>query len=164
MPMNLSRLLQVSLPVGFWILSNIVAGVVVSLGFASYLSLYLPFPTNVNMLAALACLGVTFINYLGARDSTLLNDILVIIKLLILALFVAFGIGSVKSGNFSPFIPNGEIGIMQGATLIFFAYSGFAGITLISEEVKDPKKNILALLFLLWVSQQLFTCWCVSLR
>lgn len=125
-----------------WILSNVVTGAVVSLGFASYLAIFLPFPVNVNVIAALACLGVTFINYLGARDSSLVNDILVIIKLLILALFVAFGLTYVKSGNFSPFIPNGEIGIMQGATLIFFAYSGFARITLVSEEVKDPKKNI----------------------
>jgi len=125
-----------------WILSNVVTGVVVALGFASYLSLFLPFPVNVNLLAALACLVVTFINYLGARDSSLVNDILVIIKLLILALFVIFGLGFVKSGNFSPFMPTGEIGIMQGATLIFFAYSGFARVTLISEEVKDPTKNI----------------------
>jgi APA family basic amino acid/polyamine antiporter len=125
-----------------WILSNVVTGVVVSLGFASYLALFLPFPVNVNLVAALACLVVTFVNYLGARDSSLVNDILVIIKLLILALFVAFGLGFVKAGNFSPFMPTGEIGIMQGATLIFFAYSGFARVTLISEEVKEPKKNI----------------------
>lgn len=125
-----------------WILANLVTGVVVSLGFASYLALLLPFPVNVNLIAALACLGVTLINYLGARDSSLINDILVIIKLLILALFVVLGLTSVKSGNFSPFMPNGEIGIMQGATLIFFAYSGFARVTLVSEEVKDPKKNI----------------------
>jgi APA family basic amino acid/polyamine antiporter len=125
-----------------WILSNVVTGVVVSLGFASYLALFLPFPVNVNLIAALACLAVTLINYLGARDSSLVNDILVVIKLLILALFVAFGLGFVKAGNFSPFMPAGEIGIMQGATLIFFAYSGFARVTLVSEEVKDPKKNI----------------------
>jgi len=125
-----------------WILSNVVTGVVVSLGFASYLVLFLPFPVNVNLVAALACLVVTFINFLGARDSSLINDILVVIKLLILAFFVAFGLGFVKAGNFSPFMPTGEIGIMQGATLIFFAYSGFARVTLISEEVKDPKKNI----------------------
>ncbi len=125
-----------------WILSNVVTGVVVALGFASYLVLFLPFPVNVNLIAALACLVVTFINYLGARDSSLVNDILVVIKLLILALFVILGLGFVKAGNFSPFMPTGEIGIMQGATLIFFAYSGFARVTLISEEVKEPKKNI----------------------
>ncbi len=125
-----------------WILSNVVAGVVVSIGFASYLALFIPFPVNVNLIAALACLAVTFINYLGARDSSLVNDILVVIKLIILTLFVVFGIGVVKLGNFSPFVPNGGIGIMQGATIIFFAYSGFARVTLISEEIKDPKKNI----------------------
>lgn len=119
-----------------------MAGVVVSLGLQPTFHYFLPFPTNVNMLAALACLGVTFINCLGAHESSILNDILVIIKLFILAFFVVFGMGSVKSSNFSPFIPNGEIGIMQGATLIFFAYSGFARVTLISEEVKDPTKNI----------------------
>ncbi len=136
-----------------WILSNVVTGVVVSLGFASYLSLFIPFPVNVNLIAALACLGVTLINYLGARDSSLINDFLVIIKLLILAFFVVFGLGAVKLENFSPFIPNGGIGIMQGATLIFFAYSGFARITLVSEEVRDPKKNIpLAILLALGIS------------
>jgi APA family basic amino acid/polyamine antiporter len=136
-----------------WILSNVVTGVVVSLGFASYLSLFIPFPVNVNVIAALACLGVTLINYLGARDSSLINDILVIVKLLILGLFVIFGLGAVKLENFSPFIPNGGIGIMQGATLIFFAYSGFARITMVSEEVRDPKKNIpLAIILALGIS------------
>ncbi len=123
-----------------WILSNTVIGVVVSLGFASYLAQFVPL--NVNLIAALACLCVTFINYLGARDSSLINDTLVIIKLFILAFFVAAGLGSVNPANFSPFMPTGGMGIMQGATLIFFAYSGFARVTLISEEVKDPEKNI----------------------
>jgi len=136
-----------------WILSNVVTGVVVSLGFASYLALFIPFPVNVNVIAALACLVVTLINFLGARGSSLINDILVIIKLLILAFFVVFGLGAVKLENFSPFIPNGGIGIMQGATLIFFAYSGFARITLVSEEVRDPKKNIpLAIILALGIS------------
>jgi len=134
-----------------WILSNVVTGVVVSIGFASYLALFIPLP--VNVIATVACLGVMMINYLGARDSSLINDILVILKLLILAFFVVFGLGAVKLGNFSPFIPNGGIGIMQGATLIFFAYSGFARITLVSEEVRDPRKNIpLAILLALGIS------------
>lgn len=125
-----------------WILSNMVTGVAVSLGFASYLALFMPFPVNVNLIAAIACLGVTLINYLGIRESSLVNDILVITKLLILAFFVILGIGSVNRVNFSPFMPNGGIGTLQGAALIFFAYSGFARVTIVSEEVKEPKKNI----------------------
>ena len=34
------------------------------------------------------------------------------------------------------------IGVFSGAALIFFAYTGFARVTLMAEEVKDPKRNI----------------------
>lgn len=54
------------------------------------LALFIPLP--VNAMAVVACIAVTLINYLGARESGLVNDVLVVIKLLILALFIAFGI------------------------------------------------------------------------
>jgi APA family basic amino acid/polyamine antiporter len=138
-----------------WLMSNLVVGAVVSLGFASYLAIFIPLP--VNLVAAAACIAVTLINYLGARESGLVNDVLVVIKLLILALFIAFGIGAVKFENFSPFMPNGGIGVMQGAALIFFAYSGFARITLVSEEVKNPRKTIpLAIILALGISTVIY--------
>ena len=138
-----------------WLLSNLVVGAVVSLGFASYLAIFIPLP--VNLMAVAACIAVTLINYLGARESGLVNDVLVVIKLLILALFIAFGIGAVKFENFSPFMPNGGIGVMQGAALIFFAYSGFARITLVSEEVKNPRKTIpLAIILALGISTVIY--------
>ncbi len=95
-----------------------------SLGFASYLAVFIPLP--VNVVAGLACLAITLINYLGAKELGSVNNALVVLKLLILAFFVAFGIGAVKPGNFSHFMPNGEVGVMKGAVIIFFAYSGFA--------------------------------------
>ena len=138
-----------------WLLANIVVGAVVSLGFASYLAIFIPLP--VNMMAAGACLVITLINYLGTKESGLVNDILVVIKLLILAFFVVIGIGAMKSGNFSPFMPNGESGVMQGAAIIFFAYSGFARITIIGEEVKNPRKNIpLAIILALGISTLIY--------
>ena len=39
-------------------------------------------------------------------------------------------------------IPNGFAGILQGSSIIFFAYAGFARITTISEEVRNPEKTI----------------------
>ncbi len=138
-----------------WLLSNVVVGAVVSLGFASYLTLFIPLP--VNLVAGLACLAITLINYLGARELGSANNALVVLKLLILAFFVAFGIGAVKLGNFSPFMPNGEVGVMKGAAIIFFAYSGFARITLISEEVKNPRKIIpLAIILALGISTVIY--------
>jgi APA family basic amino acid/polyamine antiporter len=134
-----------------WLLSNVVVGAVVSLGFASYLAIFIPLP--VKVMAVTACLAVTLINYFGVRESGLINDALVIIKLAILAFFVVVGIGAVKLDNFSPFMPNGSVGVMQGAALIFFAYTGFARITIISEEVKDPRRTIpLAIILALVIS------------
>jgi len=39
-------------------------------------------------------------------------------------------------------MPNGWIGVFQGAALIFFAYAGFARITTVAEEVKNPERTI----------------------
>ncbi len=139
-----------------WLVANIVVGAVVSLGFASYLAIFIP-SLPVNATAAVASLVITLINYLGARESSLFNDALVVIKLLILAFFVAFGLGAVSLGNFSPFMPNGGYGVMQGAAIIFFAYSGFARVTLISEEVKNPRKTIpLAIILALSISTVIY--------
>jgi len=123
-----------------WLLSNVVVGAVVSLGFASYLALFIPLP--VKAMAVTACLGITLINYFGVRESGLVNDALVVIKLAILTFFVVVGLSAVKLDNFSPLLPHGSVGVMQGAALIFFAYTGFARITIVSEEVKDPEKTI----------------------
>lgn len=123
-----------------WLLSNVVVGVVVSIGFASYLALFIPLP--VHVVAPLACLAVMLVNYLGARESSLVNNVLVTVKLIILAFFIISGIGSVRQENFFPFMPNGAAGVMQGTALIFFAYTGLARITIIAEEVKEPGKTI----------------------
>lgn len=47
-----------------------------------------------------------------------------------------------------PFAPAGISGILCGAALIFFAYTGFARVTIMAEEVKDPEKTIPRSIFL----------------
>jgi APA family basic amino acid/polyamine antiporter len=132
-----------------WLLSNVVTGAAVAIGFGSYLAVLVPLP--VNLIAALACLGITAINYFGVSESARLNNILVVFKLLVLFLFVAFGILLIQGSNFSPFAPNGAMGVMEGASVIFFAFAGFGRIAMLGEEVKDsakivPRAIILALL------------------
>ena len=56
--------------------------------------------------------------------------------------FIAIGLGFVRPGTFTPFAPEGSAGILSGAALIFFAYTGFARVTIMAEEVKDPEKTI----------------------
>jgi len=123
-----------------WLLSNIVTGSAVALGFAGYLAFYLPLP--VNLMAAIACIAITGINYLGSRESASANNILVIFKLLVLLLFVAFGLSLINGAFFSPFAPSGAMGVMEGAAVIFFAFSGFGRVAMISEEVRDPTRTV----------------------
>ena len=134
-----------------WILSNTFAGAAVALGFGYYLSALVPnLPVlNViavviapsNYVAALVCVAFTLLNYLGVRESALLNNFLVTAKLLILSFFILLGLWFVKSANFVPFQPF-EAGVLYGAVYIFFAYGGFARVAVIAEEIKDAKRNV----------------------
>jgi APA family basic amino acid/polyamine antiporter len=124
-----------------WLISNVVVGAVVSLGFAHYFALFFPIPVHVT--AVVACLIILTINYLGAKDLEVVNNILVVFKLFILLCFVFFGLQSINTQNITTsFFPNGSVGVLQGAAFMFFAFAGFARITVIGEEVQDPKKTI----------------------
>jgi APA family basic amino acid/polyamine antiporter len=123
-----------------WIIANTFGGAAVSLGFGYYLAAAIPgLPANV--IASVVCLGFTALNFVGVRQSAILNNVLVVVKLAVLGFFVAFGLLFVKGTNFLPFEPlNG--GMFYGMGLIFFAYGGFPRIAVMAEEVKDPKKNV----------------------
>jgi APA family basic amino acid/polyamine antiporter len=70
----------------------------------------------------------------------------------ILCLFVGAGVSQVNSQNYTPFAPNGFIGILQGAGFIFFAYLGFGRIAALGEEVKNPRKTLPLAIFLALVT------------
>jgi APA family basic amino acid/polyamine antiporter len=124
-----------------WIFSNIFVGAAVSLGFAHYFVTLFP-AVPVKGIAAIVCLIFIIINYIGLKESTLLNNTLVTLKVLILFFFVAFGLGFFSGSHVTPFAPTGISGILSGAALIFFAYTGFARVTIMAEEVQDPEKTI----------------------
>jgi APA family basic amino acid/polyamine antiporter len=123
-----------------WIIGNTFGGAAVSLGFGYYLAAAFP-GLPVNVVAALVCLGFAGVNFVGLRQSALLNNVLVVVKLAVLGFFVVFGLTHVDSGNFLPFQPFSS-GVLFGAYFIFFAYGGFARATVIAEEVKDAKRNV----------------------
>jgi basic amino acid/polyamine antiporter, APA family len=123
-----------------WLVANTFTGAAVSLGFAYYFATAFPsLPTN--LVAAVLCLGFTGLNLIGAKESTRVNNILVSIKLAILAFFVVFGSLHFNSSNFVPFNPLTN-GVLYGSFFIFFAYGGFARVTIVAEEVKDAKRNV----------------------
>jgi len=92
-------------------------------------------------VAVAICLVFTFLNYAGLRQTGLVNGILVVAKLAVLAFFCSFGLHYVKGGNFAPFEPL-RAGVLYGAGYIFFAYSGFARVSVIAEEVRDAARTV----------------------
>jgi len=67
---------------------------------------------------------------------------MVMLKLVVLAFFVAIGVGYTKPANWHPFAPNGWAGIQAGAAIVFFAYIGFDAVSTVAEEVRDPKRDL----------------------
>jgi basic amino acid/polyamine antiporter, APA family len=99
-------------------------------------------PILLNIPAALIVLAITWLLYLGVRESARANNIMVVVKLLVLALFVVVGSMHIDPANYHPFAPNGWRGIHQGAAIVFFAYIGFDAISTAAEETKNPQRNM----------------------
>ncbi|MCA1584541.1 MAG: amino acid permease [Acidobacteria bacterium] len=99
-------------------------------------------PLLVNLPAFAIVMAVTWLLLRGARESARANTVMVVVKLLALALFLAVGLTSIDSSNYAPFAPNGFTGIHQGAAIVFFAYIGFDAISTAAEETRDPQRNL----------------------
>ena len=139
-----------------WLFGQTVAGAAVSLGLASYVVAMFPF-LSLKIVAISAALVLTVLNLVGTKYSAMVNNVLVLVKILILCLFVGFGAFQVNSQNYTPFAPNGIVGVLQAAGFIFFAYIGFGRIAALGEEVKNPKKTLpLAILLALVTSVILY--------
>lgn len=124
-----------------WLFSNMVAGATVAIGFGYYLNFFIPsFPTNYG--AAIIVILTTAVNLLGISQSSRINNVLVTLKVVILIIFIALAALFFKFGNFTPLMPFGIGGVLAGAATIFFAYSGFARVAVVADEVKDPEKNV----------------------
>jgi APA family basic amino acid/polyamine antiporter len=99
-------------------------------------------PLLVNVPAFAIVMLITWLLLLGVRESATANNIMVTIKLLVLALFVIAGMTHIDPANYHPFAPNGFRGIHQGAAIVFFAYIGFDAISTAAEETKNPQRNL----------------------
>ena len=97
---------------------------------------------SVNVPAAVLVLVITAVLIFGVRQSARSNTVMVIIKLTVLAFFIAVGVTAFTGDNFSDFAPNGFNGVIDGAALIFFAYIGFDAVSTASEESKRPSRDL----------------------
>ena len=99
-------------------------------------------PILLNLPAFGIVMLITWLLLRGARESSTVNTVMVIIKLAALTLFVGVGMINIDPANYSPFAPNGFTGIHQGAAIVFFAYIGFDAISTAAEETRNPQRNL----------------------
>ena len=99
-------------------------------------------PILLNVPAAIIVLLITWLLYVGVRESARANNIMVVVKLLVLGFFVVLGGMHIDPANYRPFAPNGWAGIHQGAAIVFFAYIGFDAISTAAEETRNPQRNM----------------------
>lgn len=99
-------------------------------------------PIMFNFLAILVTIGITWLCYIGIRESAKANGIMVLIKLVILGLVVVMGSRYINPDHWVPFAPNGFGGIQAGAAIIFFAFIGFDSVSTTAEECKNPSRDM----------------------
>jgi basic amino acid/polyamine antiporter, APA family len=99
-------------------------------------------PVLLNLPAFVIVMLITWLLLMGVKESARANNIMVVVKLLVLGLFVTLGAMHIDPANYKPFAPGGVKGIWQGAAIIFFAYIGFDAISTAAEETKNPQRNM----------------------
>ena len=93
---------------------------------------------------------MTTLLVIGIKESAKVNNIVVIIKVIVILLFIGFGIAYINTDNWVPFIPANEgnfghfgwSGILTGAAVVFFAYIGFDAVSTTAQEAINPKRDL----------------------
>jgi APA family basic amino acid/polyamine antiporter len=113
--------------------------------------LSLPHVTALFNLPAVVIVAVaTTLLVIGIRESARFNNIIVIVKLGVVALFICGAIRAVDPANWHPFIPAnvghfgefGWTGVVRGASLVFFAYIGFDAVSTAAQESRNPQRDM----------------------
>lgn len=97
---------------------------------------------HIDYPAAAITILITYICYIGIKESKETNNILVIIKLLVIFAIICIGAFYITPANWQPFAPNGVSGVLVSISSVFFAYIGFDAISTTAEECKNPQKDI----------------------
>ena len=121
--------------------SKTAAAGTVGLGIAAYLERIAPgVPGRAVALAAIALF--TLVNALGVRKSSAVNLAIVAVSAAVLLVFSAVAGTRFDAAHLSPFAPTGLRGVMEAAALLFFAYTGYARVATLGEEVREPRTTI----------------------
>ncbi len=85
---------------------------------------------------------ITILVYVGVKETRTAGNLMVLVKLLILALVIITGVFFIDTDNWVPFAPHGATGVLSGVAAVFFAYIGFDAISTTAEEARNPKRDL----------------------
>ena len=121
--------------------SKATAAGTVAIGLGGYLAALLPgLPPRLAGVTAIVVF--TLLNLYGVRRTSAVNLAIVATSVGALLVFIVFAADDVARTRFTPFAPEGAYGIMRAAALLFFAYTGYARIATLGEEVRKPEVTI----------------------
>ena len=95
-----------------------------------------------DLPAVLINILITYLVYRGTKETKNFSNVMVYIKLAIIALVIAVGAFYINIDNWTPFMPNGFKGVMGGVSAVFFAYIGFDAVSTLAEESKNPQRDL----------------------
>ncbi len=107
-----------------------------------------PYATYARFLAAGTLVLMAVINIVGLRWGSMVQNVTTIAKYggLLLIILLAFALGLPKTGgNFTPAVPPGSFSIGAfGLALVsvLWAFDGWADLSKVGGEVKDPRRNL----------------------
>jgi APA family basic amino acid/polyamine antiporter len=93
----------------------------------------------------------------GTRESAFVNNLIVITKVTIVLMVIAFGWSFINPANHTPFIPppssyttaqgvthayGGLMGILGAAGVVFFAFIGFDAVSTAAQETRNPRRDM----------------------
>lgn len=103
-----------------------------------------------NVPAVMVTLLVTWICAIGISQSSMVNTVIVFLKVAIIIAIIGFGAFYIDFDNFTPFIPEntgtwgefGWSGILRASGVIFFAYIGFDAVSTAAQEARKPSFDL----------------------
>ena len=102
----------------------------------------LGFKLILDLPALAIVVAITWLIFRGVKETKNASNIMVVLKLIVVAMVIVVGAFYVNPENWSPFAPNGLTGVLKGVSSVFFAYVGFDALATTAEECKDPKKDL----------------------
>jgi amino acid transporter len=97
---------------------------------------------------------ITYLVYRGIKESRNFSNVMVILKIAVVALIIIVGgylvFSNGLTANWTPpndegvksFMPNGFSGVMLAVASVFFAYIGFDAVSVLAEESKNPQRDL----------------------